>query len=714
MSKRYLSFFVTMLLLFSLLSPATSTVVFANDEQEQQVTAGEQAAQHEIQVEVEGLTQTLLNETIQIAEGQHALHALKTALDAKGIPYTIQESSFGSYVSSINNEDAATFGGWDGWNYSVNGQEPQVGADSYVLSSNDQLKFYYGRWAAISSQSIVKPNQVNPSVTIDLIGDTFTAKATNPAMWTISGDQLDLQVSKITQQSDQQVTVHFSGVAQSGELLLEALDGVVVGKPADAIKFVVESDLSDSELVQQAIQKVSTHILSGNVSSEWQVAGLARAGVAIPTSYEKFFYENLQTQVISKSGGGRLKITDVERLAIAAAAMGKDPRDVLNFDLIEKIYNSENWTNGQDSLTFQGNNGIIFALIALDTKNYEVPNNARWDRQKLVTELLKYQKEDGSWSLMSSTTGSSSVDITAMALTALAPYNGQARVEQAVERAVRYLSAQQGNTGGFDDPFVGGISSEATSQVIIGLTANGIDPRGEQFTKNGINLFDHLMTFQADNGGFKHTAQESGSNGMATEQALQALVAFDLYLKNDGRLYDFSQQESQLKISGPSHLEAILEGTLVKIKKYQDAIWSPISIEKAESVGGYYIIQAGEQGSQESTVLPEGTKEVFLVENARSYHYFDAEVVAANKEWKITFNQPLLNEKENLKRIYVENGQGQKMSVNITVSTDGTQATVTPAENYKQGELYSLFIIDAVSTNGKTLRQATRKLFIIE
>ena len=89
-----------------------------------------------------------------------------------------------------------------------------------------------------------------------------------------------------------------------------------------------------------------------------------------------------------------MKITDVERLVIAAVAAGIDPVNVdgKGFNLIEKIYNSELWITGADSLTFQGNNGIIFALIALDSHGFTVPNGAKWTREKLVTELLIYQK----------------------------------------------------------------------------------------------------------------------------------------------------------------------------------------------------------------------------------------------------------------------------------------------------------------------------------
>lgn len=295
--------------------------------------------------------------------------------------------------------------------------------------------------------------------------------------------------------------------------------------------------------VREAIEDTTNFMLQKGVSSEWEAIGLAKAGKAVPASYIEKFDEHLHDQVIGQSGNGRMKITDVERLTMAAVAIGKDPTNIdgNGFNLIEKIYDSEHRKTGEDSLTFQGNNGIIFALIALDAKDYYVPSGAKWTREKLVAELLSNQREDGSWSLSTAAKDSPSFDITAMALISLAPYTDDSVVKTAVDKTVSFLSNAQDPTGGFNEAFVGGISSEATSQVVIGLTANGIDPQGEQFTKNGNNLIDHLLSFKAADGGFKHTSNDTTSNGMATEQALQALVAFDLYTRDAGRLYDFNE-----------------------------------------------------------------------------------------------------------------------------------------------------------------------------
>src|SRR5699024_657395 len=138
----------------------------------------------------------------------------------------------------------------------------------------------------------------------------------------------------------------------------------------------------------------------------------------------------------------------------------------------------------------------------------------------------------------------------------------------AIENALDYLSNVQNDEGGFTEPFVGGTSSETTSQAIIALTAYGADPTSDRFTKNGNNLFDHLLSNQHEDGGFKHTQEDNSSNAMATEQALQALLAYQLYLNDEGALYDFgkieTESEDDIPVDDqepeqPSNKEVILE-----------------------------------------------------------------------------------------------------------------------------------------------------------
>src|SRR5699024_2728405 len=212
----------------------------------------------------------------------------------------------------------------------------------------------------------------------------------------------------------------------------------------------------------------------------------------VPEEYGDILKSHIEGQVVRGLETGRAKITDIERLAMAAVAIDKDPQDVDGINLIEHIYNSPEHISGTDAMTLQGNNGPIFALIALDTKNFEVPDDAKWTRQTLINELLNKQNEDGSWHL-NAYFESPSIDITAMALNGLSPYKNKPDVKKALDEAAGWLAEKQRDNGGFDGGgFVGGITSEAASQVIMGLTAYGINPSDKQFTKNGNDVISHL------------------------------------------------------------------------------------------------------------------------------------------------------------------------------------------------------------------------------
>src|SRR5699024_8857608 len=103
--------------------------------------------------------------------------------------------------------------------------------------------------------------------------------------------------------------------------------------------------------------------------SEWEAIGLERAGISVPESYRDILYNNVESQVENALLLDRAKITDIERLTIAAVALGEDPRDINGLDLIDLIYNSP-MRGVTDTMIMQGNNGPIFALIALNTNNY--------------------------------------------------------------------------------------------------------------------------------------------------------------------------------------------------------------------------------------------------------------------------------------------------------------------------------------------------------
>ena len=380
-----------------------------------------------------------------------------------------------------------------------------------------------------------------PVITVEGIKDKETVTEEDITFTVDASDDVDGQIEPVVTVNGHNIQPKESNTYATtldegtNTIVIEATDSSDNYATKQYNLFYDPTEQDDGYDIENRIDKAADYILSKGIVSEWEAIGLARAGKEVPEDYRETLKNNIHSQITTRLPG-RVKITDIERLAIAAVAIGEDPRDIEKHDLIDLIYNSP-LRGSFDTMTFQGNNGPIFALIALDTLNFEEPFDAKWTRQKLIEELLNNQNPDGSWAL-NSTFPTPSVDVSAMAIIALAPYKEQPKVKRAIEGVLDYLSSVQNDEGGFTESFVGGTSSEATSQAIIGLTAYGLAPTDERFTKNGNNLIDHLLTYQNEDGGFGHLPGDR-TNSMATEQALQALVAYDLYLKDQGRLYEF-------------------------------------------------------------------------------------------------------------------------------------------------------------------------------
>ena len=129
--------------------------------------------------------------------------------------------------------------------------------------------------------------------------------------------------------------------------------------------------------------------------------------------------------------------------------------------------------------------------------------------------------------------------MTGMALQALAPYYDKSpEVKAAVDKAVGLLSEMQSSVGGFGS--IDGASVESVAQVVVALTALGIDPMtDERFIKNDISAIDNLCSFYVEGGGFRHIPT-GGLDGMATEQGYYALAAWFRLINGQTALYDMT------------------------------------------------------------------------------------------------------------------------------------------------------------------------------
>lgn len=264
-----------------------------------------------------------------------------------------------------------------------------------------------------------------------------------------------------------------------------------------------------------------------STGGEWMVIGLARSGRTVPAGY----YDNVVEYVKAKADANErlhpAKVTDNARVILALTAIGKDVTNVGGHNLLKGL-------DSMDYVQAQDINGPIFTLIALDSHNY--PTMGDVTREKLIQVILDAQLNDGGWNLSAE---NADPDMTAMAIQALAPYyKTNETVKAAVDKALEALSALQRTDGGFGS--WGTVNSESCAQVIVALTALGIDSTADsRFVKNGHTVLDALAGFYVTGGGFRHTAGGE-RNDMATEQGYYALAAYYRFANGQTRLYDMS------------------------------------------------------------------------------------------------------------------------------------------------------------------------------
>ncbi len=272
----------------------------------------------------------------------------------------------------------------------------------------------------------------------------------------------------------------------------------------------------------------------GSIGGEWAVIGLSRAGLLSDAAAQS--YEQAAEDYVKQAGSVRLhhaKSTENSRTILGLTAAGYDAANVAGVDLTAGL-------TDMAYLRAQGTNGPIWALIALDCHGYDIPQCADGEEQTtcegLVAEILSYQCSDGGWALMGD---ESDVDMTAMALTSLAPYQEETDIKAAVDAPLTYLSDAQQADGGFMS--WGESNSESCAQVIVALTALGIDPASdERFLKDGASPLDGLCAFACTGGGFRHSARQTKPDGMATEQGFYALTAYDRFQQGKTRLFDMT------------------------------------------------------------------------------------------------------------------------------------------------------------------------------
>jgi LPXTG-motif cell wall-anchored protein len=505
-----------------------------------QVSAAEQVAKGTITVE--GNTGTLVPQTaVTYEQGETAFDVLVKAVGENNVHYS--NESYGKMITGINGlEVQGTFF----WGFYINGISAPIGADSYKVHDGDQVSFRYIDWTKTpentASVKVVGNNNkvlITP-LPIEIIGHPTAFQFLQVAIGAENVGYSDSQYGKMinTIKGLAAGGSNYWAFYVNGKMASVGADSYPL-QPGDQISFQYESwqaptngdpnggtaepaktGTATKEMIQKALNGTSQYVLKNQVT-DWEAIALKQAGKSIPLIY----LENAK-KLVKEKNGHFSKITDTERHVLGILAAGADPTTIEGYNLVKSIYNG--------NVTKQGLNGVAYALIALDSANFQVPNSAIWTRQKLENQLLEKQNKDGGWTWEGSTT--SDPDTTAMVLTALAPYKNQVNVKTKVNSAVQFLSKK------FLDGKID--NSSTAAQVVIALSALNIDANGALFTKENSSLMNFLLSFQNTDGGFDWQGGDK-SDIFSTEQGVQALAAYKLKLEGKGSLYHLPLQVTQ-------------------------------------------------------------------------------------------------------------------------------------------------------------------------
>lgn len=367
-----------------------------------------------------------------------------------------------------------------------------------------------------------------------------------------------------------------------------------------------------SDVLERTLDYIYRHTPDptiGTFGGEWSIIALSGGEYGVASGYYDKYYENVVNTLKENDGilSGDRKYTEYSRVIMGLSAIGRDATNVGGYNLVEKLANF-------DKVKSQGVNGVIFALIALDTKGYETSDPDI--RQKYINEILANEISGGGFDFMGV---SADPDMTAMALQALTPYRDDPKVDAVVKRGVAILSKLQESNGGLSS--WGSNNSESVAQTIIALCGMGIDPNSDsRFVKNGHSLLDALLTFEAKDGGFMHVqagastgggAEGGVADGMATDQAALALLAYQRMTGGKAPIYN-NRVGSKTKVVK----EYLSKDKKYLWRQYEDSHWELFDPTGSEHFTGWVKVDGFWYFFQRDGVMSTG----WLTTGGKTYY----------------------------------------------------------------------------------------------
>ncbi len=243
----------------------------------------------------------------------------------------------------------------------------------------------------------------------------------------------------------------------------------------------------------------------------WEVIALSGAGVDL--SAKGFTIPELDLESIESPSAYAKSI-------LSLLSIGENPKTYYDkSDLVTELIALQK----EDGSFGDYPNEHIYSIIALETVG-----NTTYNRDGAMGHLVSISLENGGYNYFGD---DPDPDLTGIALTALALFKDNPKIEEVAQKAITWLGEAMSDEGTYPSAWEEGVEpSESVAAVISGLVAYGVDMETAPF----LSLVDSLLTYQTANGGFGH-ADDSADDFYASYQALIALAE----LKAGKSIYSF-------------------------------------------------------------------------------------------------------------------------------------------------------------------------------
>ena len=155
-----------------------------------------------VTIRVEGISENLAYDTAYpLTEGASALDLACALLDKLDIPYDTDSG----YLTSVGNDQAGAFGGWDGFVFYLNNEESLAAPDAVIPQEGDTLLFCYADLNGEPPTLLPKVEAVRGAdgqVTLTVLGGKLTFQDETPVMEYVPVADAEITVNEVLYATD--------------------------------------------------------------------------------------------------------------------------------------------------------------------------------------------------------------------------------------------------------------------------------------------------------------------------------------------------------------------------------------------------------------------------------------------------------------------------------------------------------------------------------